>query len=78
MLTSAELIVANDSGPMHLAVAMGCPVLALFGPTDPARYGPYPIPDKTSKVLQAPMGDLSNLSVEQVLECLLNLASSDK
>ena len=78
MLTSAELIVANDSGPMHLAVAMGCPVLAVFGPTDPARFGPYPIPDNTSKVLQAPMGDLSNLRVEQVLECLLNLASSDK
>ena len=78
MLTSAELIVANDSGPMHLAVATGCPVLALFGPTDPARFGPYPIPGKPSRVLQAPMGDLSHLSVDQVLDYLLNLVSTDK
>src|SRR5205823_8953974 len=29
------------SGPMHLAAAVGTPVIALFGPTDPARTGPY-------------------------------------
>ena len=37
--TSALL--ANDSGPMHLAAAAGVPVVALFGPTDPAKTGPY-------------------------------------
>ena len=34
------LFVGNDGGPMHIAGAMGCPVLALFGPTDPAVWGP--------------------------------------
>ncbi len=30
----------NDSGPTHLAAAVGCPTVALFGPTDPARWAP--------------------------------------
>lgn len=33
--------VGGDTGPMHLASAMGTPVVALFGPTDPARNGPF-------------------------------------
>jgi 3-deoxy-D-manno-octulosonic-acid transferase/heptosyltransferase-1 len=37
----AALVVSTDSGPMHLAAAVGTPVVALFGPTDPARTGPY-------------------------------------
>jgi len=30
-----------DSGPLHLAAAMGAPVVGLYGPTDPARNGPF-------------------------------------
>jgi heptosyltransferase I len=37
----ALTVVTTDSGPMHLAAAVGTPVIALFGPTDPARTGPY-------------------------------------
>jgi heptosyltransferase I len=37
----AALLVTTDSGPMHLAAAVGTPVVALFGPTDPARTGPW-------------------------------------
>ncbi len=39
--TQADIVVTPDSGPMHLAAAMGTPVVALFGPTDEARTGPY-------------------------------------
>ena len=37
----ARLVVAADTGPLHLACAAGAPVVALFGPTDPARNGPF-------------------------------------
>lgn len=37
----AAFVVSTDSGPMHLAAAVGTPVCALFGPTDPRRTGPY-------------------------------------
>ena len=36
-----DCLVTNDSGPMHLAVAVGLPVIALFGPTNPLRTGPF-------------------------------------
>ncbi|HZY03541.1 MAG TPA: glycosyltransferase family 9 protein [Anaeromyxobacteraceae bacterium] len=41
-LARVRLLVACDSGPVHLATAVGTPVLALFGPTPPARWGPRP------------------------------------
>ncbi|MBN1475016.1 MAG: glycosyltransferase family 9 protein [Syntrophaceae bacterium] len=37
----AIMLITTDSGPMHLACAVGTPVIALFGPTDPKRTGPY-------------------------------------
>jgi lipopolysaccharide heptosyltransferase I len=44
------VVISNDSGPMHLAAAVGTPVVAIFGPTDPALTGPY---GETKTVLQA-------------------------
>ncbi len=41
LLKRARLLVTNDSGPMHIAAAVGTPAAALFGPTDPVRTGPY-------------------------------------
>ena len=40
LMKHCRLFVGNDAGPMHMAAAMGCPVVALFGPTDPAVWGP--------------------------------------
>ncbi len=37
----ARLFVGGDTGPLHLAAALRIPVVAIFGPTDPARNGPY-------------------------------------
>lgn len=39
--SSMDVVVVNDSGPLHLAAALGVPTVTMFGPTDPARTGPY-------------------------------------
>ena len=41
MLKNMDLLITVDSGPMHWADAMGVPLVAVFGATDPARTGPY-------------------------------------
>lgn len=41
LLSRSDVVVTNDSGPIHIAAATGTPVVALFGPTDPGRTGPY-------------------------------------
>jgi heptosyltransferase-1 len=51
LLRNAACVVGGDTGPLHLAIALGTPAVALFGPTDPARNGPYRTDDI---VLRAP------------------------
>jgi lipopolysaccharide heptosyltransferase II len=41
LVERSAVCVTNDSGPMHLAVALGKPVVSVFGPTDPVWIGPY-------------------------------------
>jgi heptosyltransferase I len=41
LLRRAKFVVSADTGPLHLASALGTPVVGLYGPTDPARNGPY-------------------------------------
>ena len=40
-LAAADLVIGADSGPVHLADALGTPVVSIHGPKDPARYGPF-------------------------------------
>ena len=53
VLASATLYIGNDSGITHLAAAVGCPVLVLFGPTDPRVWAPV---GKHVRVLQEKNG----------------------
>ena len=41
LLRRAKFVVSADTGPLHLAWALGAPVIGLYGPTDPSRNGPY-------------------------------------
>jgi len=43
-----NLYIGNDTGPTHIATAVGCPTLAIFGPSDPAISGPY---SQTAKII---------------------------
>lgn len=46
-LRRARLVLAGDTGPMHLAHALGTATLAVMGPTDPRHHGPYGAPERT-------------------------------
>ncbi len=72
----ATLLVGGDTGPLHLAVALNTPSVALFGPTDPARNGPYgrraivvrsPQSVTTYKRSNEAEGGLASIRVDDVL-----------
>jgi len=54
LLGRCRLVVGVDSGPMHLAVAQGVPTVHLFGPVDPARFGPWGDPRRHRVVTLEP------------------------
>jgi heptosyltransferase I len=74
LLQGARCIVGGDTGPLHLAVALGTPAVALFGPTDPARNGPYP-PGEI--VLRSPKAVTSYGRGDQTDPSLLDLSVDD-
>ncbi|MEW6409919.1 MAG: lipopolysaccharide heptosyltransferase II [Nitrospirota bacterium] len=41
LISESSFIIANDTGPMHIASALGIPVIVIFGPTNPLKTGPY-------------------------------------
>lgn len=71
----SKLIVTNDTGPMHVAAALGKPVVALFGPTEPRRTGPY---GQIEEVLQQRLPCVpclrSRCAYFKPLECLRSLS----
>lgn len=65
---SANLMVCTDSAPMHLAVAVKTPTIALFGPTNPKKL--LPDSDKYASV-KSPTGKMADISPQTVLEKIL-------
>jgi ADP-heptose:LPS heptosyltransferase len=66
LVRRADWVICNDSGPLHLAAALGVKTLGIFGPTDPRLFGPYPLNRPTNHVVQAPVGDLRLLPARDV------------
>ncbi|HTP70154.1 MAG TPA: glycosyltransferase family 9 protein [Dongiaceae bacterium] len=71
LLRHAQCIVGGDTGPLHLAVALGTPAVALFGPTDPRRNGPFPPGDI---VLRSPSAATTYTRSNQTAPSLLELS----
>lgn len=69
----ADLFISNDSGPLHLASAMGVPVIGLFGPESPARYGPVG-PDQHVLYSQRPCSPCMSFSNEKKVRCPIQAA----
>jgi ADP-heptose:LPS heptosyltransferase len=78
LLKRMHLVIANDSAPMHIAAAVGAPVLGLFGPSSPDRGRPF---GEQHAVLKAelpcsPCG-LSICKNQNQLECLTSIEVGD-
>lgn len=67
----AKLFIGGDTGPLHLAAALRVPVVAIFGPTDPARNGPY---GTRSVVLRNPASPTTHARNSQPDEGLLEIS----
>src|SRR3989441_338672 len=68
----ARLFVGGDTGPMHLAAALGVPVVGIFGPTNPTRNGPF---GTRSIVLRSPSSPTTHARRAQPDEGLLEISS---
>jgi heptosyltransferase-1 len=66
----AKLFIGGDTGPLHLAAALQVPTVAIFGPTDPARNGPY---GTRSIVLRNPASPTSHSRRPQPDEGMLEI-----
>jgi ADP-heptose:LPS heptosyltransferase len=87
LLAHAGLCVANDSGPLHVAAALGTTVLGLYGPTDPATVGPYgqpthvvrsPLPRPSTSYRRADRACIDAIPLPEVLSKLDAILASRK
>jgi heptosyltransferase III len=69
LLAGASLFIGNDSGPAHMAAAFGVPVVAIFGESDPAIWGPW---KTASEIVTSPRG-IAAVEVSQVLDAVARL-----
>jgi ADP-heptose:LPS heptosyltransferase len=65
LLRRTSLLIANDTGPLHLGAALGTACLGLFGPTRAERNGPY---GARCRGLQSPDGTMAGLEADVVFE----------
>ena len=70
----ARLFIGGDTGPLHLAAALRVPVVAIYGPTDPARNGPY---GTRSVVLRSPESVTSHARRAAADEGMLGIGSDE-
>jgi len=75
ILHFCDLLVSNDTGMMHVGAAAGCPVLSLFGPTDPEQWAPL---GARHRYIRGEGGDISAISLESVAECAREILRAPK
>jgi ADP-heptose:LPS heptosyltransferase len=64
VLRRASLVVGNDTGPLHVAAAVGVPSIGLFGPTRGERNGPY---GPAGSYIQSATGRVADITVDEVV-----------
>jgi heptosyltransferase III len=71
VLSRVRLFVGNDSGLMHLAAAAGAPTIGLFGPTNPAEYGPA---GPRARAVVSPTRRMEDITVQQIIDAAREIA----
>jgi heptosyltransferase I len=86
MTRRCVLVIGGDTGPVHLACALGKPVLGIYGPTDPARNGPWGVPFRVLRHPEsrrdharrsAPEAGLLTIEPEEVLAAVDELLGAE-
>jgi heptosyltransferase-1 len=80
LMRGTKFVVSADTGPLHLASALGAPVIGLFGPTDPSRTGPFSADDVVVRNLRASVttyrrgksysNSMLSITVDQVVDAV--------
>ncbi len=85
IIKKCDLVIGNDSGQLHIAVAMGVPTLGIYGPTNPALQGPYgeknlsivkeDLPCLYCNLLECPIGNIcmTELSKDKIIDSVKTL-----
>ena len=74
LLQKAEVVIGGDTGPLHLAAALGTKVIGLYGPTDPRRNGPYGQLERVIDRFRSTKS-MESISVEEVVNILERVTS---
>jgi heptosyltransferase-1 len=74
ILQKAEVVIGGDTGPLHLAAALGTRVIGLYGPTDPRRNGPYRQLERVIDRFRTTKS-MESISVEEVMNTLRRVLS---
>jgi heptosyltransferase-1 len=74
LLRHAALCIAGDTGPLHLAAALGTPVVGIYGPTDPERNGPF---TEKKRVLRSPQSTTDHSRHAATEAGLLHISAED-
>jgi len=72
ILAHAKLVIGADTGPLHLAAALGTPLVGLYGPTNPARNGPYGQLDHVVETFTSTKS-MQAIAVDDVMRLILKI-----
>lgn len=74
LVRRAAVVIAGDTGPLHLAAALERPVVGIYGPTDPARNGPY---GTRQRVLRDPASETSHKRIPETEAGMLQIGADE-
>ena len=73
IINKASLIICNDSAPLHIASALQKKMVALFGPTEPEMYGPYPLDHQNNIIIRSLTGRVKDIKLNSVQDASIRL-----